>query len=89
MTQCVVTTIEEISGENREYFEEHGGERFQYIPCLNDRPDHIQFLGELIERHAQGWPEMNPSRDKHLAATELEASACRAQALKSTEPANA
>ena len=82
-------TIEEISGENREYFEEHGGERFQYIPCLNDRQDHITFLGELIERHAQGWPEAETARDKNLTATELQASAERANALKQKEPANA
>ncbi|MEE9319217.1 MAG: ferrochelatase [Granulosicoccus sp.] len=48
-------TIEEINQENRQYFEEHGGERFCYIPCLNDRPDHINFLANLITRHAQGW----------------------------------
>src|SRR5690554_5431461 len=28
-------TIEEIGEENREYFMESGGERFEYIPCLN------------------------------------------------------
>lgn len=82
-------TIEEISGENREYFEEHGGERFQYIPCLNDRPDHIQFLGDLIERHAQGWPETDENRDTDLELSDLEASAKRANKLKDSIPANA
>jgi len=57
-------TIEEISGENKEYFEEHGGERFQYIPCLNDRPDHISFLADLLTQHAQGWPETDPNPTK-------------------------
>jgi len=82
-------TIEEISGENREYFEEHGGERFQYIPCLNDRPDHIHFLGDLIERHAQGWPEADLARDLAAVSAELAASARRANALKESVPANA
>ncbi len=82
-------TIEEISGENREYFEENGGERFQYIPCLNDRPDHITFLGDLIERHAQGWPEADMARDMAKTEAELQASADRAEALKSRIPANA
>lgn len=82
-------TIEEISGENREYFEEHGGQRFQYIPCLNDRPDHISFLGDLIERHTQGWPEANNTRNLDLLANDLQASADRAAALKEQEPANA
>jgi ferrochelatase len=82
-------TIEEISGENREYFEEHGGERFQYIPCLNDRADHIKFLGGLIERHAQGWPEADMARDISAAQAEWNASAARAEALKQKIPANA
>lgn len=82
-------TIEEISGENREYFEEHGGERFQYIPCLNDRPDHIQFLGDLLERHAQGWPEADRERDPEHTRLALRASAERAEALKQQVPNNA
>ena len=81
-------TIEEISGENREYFEEHGGERFQYIPCLNNRDDFVHFLGDLVERHAQGWPEADMARDISLVNNELEASAERAKALKSAVPAN-
>ncbi|MFK7859993.1 MAG: ferrochelatase [Granulosicoccus sp.] len=82
-------TIEEISGENREYFEEHGGERFQYIPCLNDRPDHIHFLGDLIERHAQGWPEADMARDINEVNARLADSAKRADDLKQAVPANA
>ena len=29
-------TIEELGEENREYFEENGGEHFAALPCLND-----------------------------------------------------
>jgi len=50
-------TIEEIEGENREYFEEAGGEQFSYVPALNTRPDHIQALVDVIRQHVQGWPE--------------------------------
>ncbi|MFK7994911.1 MAG: ferrochelatase [Granulosicoccus sp.] len=82
-------TIEEISGENREYFEEHGGERFQYIPCLNDRPDHIRFLGDLVERHSQGWPEADHARDISEINEKLALSAELADALKESMPANA
>lgn len=82
-------TIEEISGENKEYFEENGGERFQYIPCLNDRADHISFFGDLIERHAQGWPEADMTRDINAIKTEWQASATRARELKEHIPANA
>lgn len=82
-------TIEEISGENREYFKENGGERFQYIPCLNDRPDHIAFLASLVERHAQGWPETDAHRDDDAARAQWQASATRADALKQQMPTNA
>lgn len=48
-------TIEEIGDENRENFLEAGGEHFSYIPALNDRPDHLDFLTDLILRHARPW----------------------------------
>ncbi len=50
-----VETLEEIEEEIREAFEEAGGERFSYIPCLNDQDDHIAFLAEIIERELGGW----------------------------------
>ncbi|MFO7858002.1 MAG: ferrochelatase [Ectothiorhodospiraceae bacterium] len=50
-------TLEEIEGENAEYFTENGGEALRYIRCLNDRPDHLDMLSALIMEHAQGWPE--------------------------------
>lgn len=48
-------TIEEIGMENREYFMESGGERYEYIPCLNASPDHINALTTMIERELAGW----------------------------------
>jgi ferrochelatase len=50
-----VETLEEIADENREIFLEHGGERFAYIPCLNDSAGGIAVLVHLIERELQGW----------------------------------
>jgi ferrochelatase len=50
-------TLDEIQNENREYFEEAGGEALRYIPCLNARSDHLDFLTELVMEHVQGWPE--------------------------------
>ena len=50
-------TLEEIEGENAEYFEENGGESLRYIRCLNDRADHLDMLAALIMEHVQGWPE--------------------------------
>tara|TARA_B100000989_G_scaffold48407_1_gene31609 strand:- start:1701 stop:2723 length:1023 start_codon:yes stop_codon:yes gene_type:complete len=48
-------TIEELDGENREIFKEHGGEKFSYVPCLNDQDDHISLIGALIKNELQGW----------------------------------
>jgi protoporphyrin/coproporphyrin ferrochelatase len=50
-------TLEEIDGLNREIFEHAGGERFRYVPCLNDHDDHLDFLAELATRHLAGWSD--------------------------------
>lgn len=50
-------TIEEIDGENREYFLNAGGEHYHYIPALNHDATHIHALADLIQRHTQGWLE--------------------------------
>ncbi|MES9857944.1 MAG: ferrochelatase [Sedimenticola sp.] len=41
-------TLEEIAEENRNYFLSAGGERYHYIPALNDAPEHIEFLANLV-----------------------------------------
>ena len=56
-------TLEEIGEENRDYYLEAGGGSYAYIPCLNDRPDHIAMLADLIARHLGGWPEAEQDRD--------------------------
>ena len=48
-------TIEEIGEENREYFMEAGGEKYQYIEALNASAEHIQVLTSLVQRNLQGW----------------------------------
>ena len=48
-------TLEEIDQLNHEHFLSNGGERFRYIPCLNDRPDHADLLTDVIFDHLQGW----------------------------------
>ena len=50
-----VETLEEIAIAGRETFEEHGGERYAFIPCLNDEPAHIDLLADIIRRELQGW----------------------------------
>ena len=48
-------TLEEIAEENKEIFVEHGGDRFTFIPCLNDSEGGIRVLLHLIERELKGW----------------------------------
>lgn len=52
-----VETLEEMNIENRDYFMQAGGESYNLIPCMNDHPDHIQALADLIQLHTQGWAE--------------------------------
>ncbi len=53
-TDCL-ETLEEIEGENREIFLHAGGERFTYIPCLNDSDAHIDLIQELAMEELGGW----------------------------------
>ena len=57
-----------------------GGEKFHYIAALNDQSAHIGALCSLIQRHAQGWPEVSGDAENadQLAASEKRALAMRA-----------
>jgi ferrochelatase len=48
-------TLEEINHTYRNLFLQAGGKEFHYIPALNDQPEHIQALLELVIQHTQGW----------------------------------
>jgi len=48
-------TLEEIAILNRDVFLKAGGERLRYLPALNDRPDHIAALSDLIVQNLAGW----------------------------------
>lgn len=58
-TDCL-ETLEEIQQENREYFQQAGGENYHYIPALNANAKHIHALADIIQQHTQGWPETTP-----------------------------
>lgn len=49
-------TLEEIRIDNAGLFTAAGGERLNYIPCLNDSDAHAEALGALIQRQLQAWP---------------------------------
>jgi ferrochelatase len=41
-------TLEEIAIQNRGFFESAGGRDYRYIPALNDAPEHIALLEQLV-----------------------------------------
>ena len=48
-------TIEEIGGENAEYFHHGGGEKFARIECLNDSPGGMRVIEAIVRRELMGW----------------------------------
>ncbi len=48
-------TLEEIAQENAEIFRHNGGERFSFIPCLNDSEGGMDVIRQLVLRELQGW----------------------------------
>ena len=47
----ILETLEELAEENREIFEEAGGETYHYIAALNDRDDHCYAITQVLNRH--------------------------------------
>jgi len=70
-TDCL-ETLEEISMQNREAFLAHGGEAFDYVPCLNSSAPHVDLYEHLVLKHAQGWPELERRDDAALLAQSRE-----------------
>ena len=56
-------TLEEISVENRDVFQNAGGKDYHYIPALNDSHEHIEAMAGLIHQHIQGWYVVNDSEE--------------------------
>ena len=67
-------TLEEISMEAHEAFLHAGGEKFSYIPCLNNSPAWITALANITAQHIGGW-------DTHRAPDASDLAASRAHAL--------
>lgn len=67
-------TIEEIGIENRDYFLEAGGERFEYIEALNSDDNHIDALSAVVNKHMSGWVLDNNSEVRLSEATKFGAS---------------
>ncbi len=50
-----IETLEEIAMGGRETFLEAGGEKFAYIPCLNDSAGGMDFVEKMVRRELGGW----------------------------------
>ena len=48
-------TLEEIAMEGRDEFLEAGGEKYAYIPCLNDSDDGMKVIESVVRRELSGW----------------------------------
>ena len=48
-------TLEELDVENREFFLHNGGEKFAYIPALNDSPEGLRVIEAIVRRELGGW----------------------------------
>jgi len=67
-------TLEETEQHYRELFLSGGGKQFSYIRALNDRPQHVDAIAQLIDAQLQGW---QPALDEAPDAL----AACKARAL--------
>jgi ferrochelatase len=54
-TADCLETLEEIEGENQEAFLHAGGEKFAYVPCLNDSREGMDVIEAVVRRELQGW----------------------------------
>lgn len=68
-------TLEEIGEENRQYFLQAGGERYNFIACLNEREDHMAALAKIITANIAGWVEGIAERNACLQQTSNRAEA--------------
>jgi ferrochelatase len=48
-------TLEELDVENRHIFESNGGEKFAYLPALNDSPEGLDVIEAVARRELMGW----------------------------------
>jgi ferrochelatase len=78
-TSDCLETLEEIQQEAQEAFLHAGGEKFSYIPCLNNNPVWIDALAAISLDHMRNW-DLSAPDEKALAASRARALAHGAKA---------
>jgi len=66
-------TLEEMAEENKAVFQEAGGGQYRYIPALNDTPEHIDVISNLVMQNVKGWPGIDAWNSEKME-TKLEES---------------
>lgn len=54
-TADCLETLDELGNEGLEQFEEHGGEQYSLIPCLNDHPVWLDAMTAIITEELGSW----------------------------------
>ncbi len=73
-------TLEEMALQNKRVFEQAGGGDYRYIPALNDAPEHISALSDIVMQNVSAWPGID-TWNADTASLEAEASRRRALAM--------
>lgn len=50
-----IETLEEIAMGGKDTFMEAGGDKYAYIPCLNDSPGGMDTIEAMVRRELSGW----------------------------------
>lgn len=50
-----IETLEEIAMGGKDTFMEAGGDKYAYIPCLNDSPGGMDMIEDMVRRELSGW----------------------------------
>jgi ferrochelatase len=80
-TSDCLETLEEINMEVRQDFLTAGGKEFHYLPCLNESPDWINALADIVEGQLGGWPTRASADEVLQAASAAKAGRLHALAL--------
>jgi ferrochelatase len=54
-TADCLETLEELGVENRDIFMRHGGQKFAYLPALNDSAEGMRVIEAVVRRELMGW----------------------------------
>jgi ferrochelatase len=54
-TADCLETLDELGNEGSEAFEEHGGEHFKLVPCLNDSESWLDAMFEIVSSELGSW----------------------------------